>query len=60
MYNDGPITTETMHGLGLYPENLEKRMLQEASPLKYSNRNSGLLSPLTDSHYVKQHLNKVN
>jgi hypothetical protein len=34
-------------------------MMQDSSPLKYQNPANGLLSPLIDSMYVKQHNQKV-
>jgi len=34
-------------------------MMQESSPLKYQNPANGMLSPLINNMYVKQHNKKV-
>ena len=49
-----PVTHDTARQLRLAPQQVEKLMLQEPSPLKYHNPATGLLSPLVESVYVKQ------
>ena len=54
------MTKETLKKLKLHPYQLDKLMMQDTSPLKYQNPENGLLSPLIDSTYEKEHKYKVN
>jgi hypothetical protein len=51
---DTMITNEHIKQLKLSPQQIQKLILQQPSPSKYSSSNHGMLKPLLEADYYKQ------